>query len=94
LLLTGPAGVGKTLTAEAVAEELKTPLYSISAGQLGTGVESVEEQLSSVLEFATNWNAILLLDEADIFLEKRSMDNLERNGLVSSKSWLEMMRDS
>jgi SpoVK/Ycf46/Vps4 family AAA+-type ATPase len=28
-------------------------------------------------------NAILLLDEADVFLEQRSPDNLTRNGLVS-----------
>ncbi|CZR61960.1 uncharacterized protein PAC_11857 [Phialocephala subalpina] len=84
MLLTGPVGVGKTLTAEAVAENLKAPLYSISAGQIGTDVHSVEEHLSRFLELATKWNAILLLDEARIFLEKRSADNLERNGLVAN----------
>lgn len=32
LLLCGPPGVGKTLTAESVAEEMKVPLYMMSAG--------------------------------------------------------------
>jgi len=32
LLLCGPPGVGKTLTAESVAEEMKVPLYQMSAG--------------------------------------------------------------
>merc|ERR1711939_202393 len=31
----------------------------------------------------TRWNALLLLDEADIFLEQRSLHELERNKLVS-----------
>ena len=31
----------------------------------------------------TRWNAILLLDEADVFLEERSLHELERNKLVS-----------
>lgn len=31
MLLTGPPGVGKTLTAEATAEDLRAPLYSLSA---------------------------------------------------------------
>ena len=31
----------------------------------------------------TKWNAILLLDEADVFLEERSLHELERNKLVS-----------
>ncbi len=34
-LLAGPAGVGKTLTAEVFAESRKKPLYTIHASQLG-----------------------------------------------------------
>ena len=32
MLLSGPPGVGKTLTAESVAENMKVPLYTMSAG--------------------------------------------------------------
>lgn len=36
MLLAGPPGVGKTLTAESVAEEMRVPLYSIGAADLGS----------------------------------------------------------
>lgn len=34
-LLTGPPGVGKTLTAEAVAEVSRRPLYMVTSAELG-----------------------------------------------------------
>ena len=83
MLLSGPPGVGKTLTAESVAENMRVPLYMMSAGDLGHSSSDVESSLSNVLEMATKWNAILLLDEADVFLEQRSSHDLERNKLVS-----------
>jgi hypothetical protein len=83
LLLCGPPGVGKTLTAESVAEEMKVPLYMMSAGDLGLDPRNVESTLKDTLEMCTKWNAILLLDEADVFLEQRSLHELERNKLVS-----------
>lgn len=83
LLLCGPPGVGKTLTAESVAEEMKVPLYMMSAGDLGLDPRHVESKLQGILDMCTRWNAILLLDEADVFLEERSLHELERNKLVS-----------
>jgi AAA+ superfamily predicted ATPase len=83
ILLDGPPGVGKTLTAESVAEAMKAPLYTMSAGELGTHSDRVERRLSDVLEMATMWNAILLIDEADVFMEQRSPQDLKRNELVS-----------
>lgn len=83
LLLCGPPGVGKTLTAESVAEEMKVPLYMMSAGDLGLDPRSVESKLQGVLDICTRWNAILLIDEADVFLTARSLHELERNKLVS-----------
>jgi len=38
----------------------------------------------SVFKRCALWNLILLVDEADVFLEARSKDNLDRNELVSS----------
>lgn len=83
VLLCGPPGVGKTLTAESVAEEMKVPLFMMSAGDLGLDPRSVESKLRGILDMCTRWNAILLLDEADVFLEQRSLHELERNKLVS-----------
>ncbi|KAH6666386.1 P-loop containing nucleoside triphosphate hydrolase protein [Halenospora varia] len=83
LLLHGPPGVGKTLTAEAVSEHLRQPLYSISAGELNVDAGKLEVQLSKIFRIASHWNAILLLDEADVFLERRSPQDMVRNGLVS-----------
>ncbi|KAF2186566.1 P-loop containing nucleoside triphosphate hydrolase protein [Zopfia rhizophila CBS 207.26] len=83
ILLCGPPGVGKTLTAESVAEEMKVPLYMMSAGDLGLDPRRVEEKLQDILEMCTRWNSVLLLDEADVFLEQRSLHELERNKLVS-----------
>ena len=71
------------MTAEGVAEEMKTPLYVMSAGELGLDPRHVETKLQGVLDMCTRWNAILLLDEADVFLEERSLHELERNKLVS-----------
>ncbi len=82
-LLHGPPGGGKTLTAEAIADLLERPLYAISVGELGTSPEELEERLRTVLEVAVLWNAVLLIDEADIFLERRTSDDVARNALVS-----------
>jgi len=81
-LLHGPPGQGKTLTAEAIAEELKRPLYSISVGELGTNPDSLESTLREILDVATVWNSVLLLDEADIFLEERDEKDIVRNAMV------------
>ena len=82
-LLTGPPGVGKTLTAEAVAEVTKRPLYMISSGELGSVSEDVHEKLKDVLELAELWDAVLLLDEADVFLAERNNTDLSRNAITS-----------
>ncbi|KAF8244243.1 P-loop containing nucleoside triphosphate hydrolase protein [Wilcoxina mikolae CBS 423.85] len=82
-LLHGVPGVGKTLTAESVADHCKRPLFHVCAGDLGASSSSVEQGLGDALQLATTWNAIILIDEADVFLERRSVHDLERNGLVS-----------
>lgn len=75
--------MGKTLTAEAVAENLRVPLHTLSSGDLGSQPWEVENGLSKILELVARWNAILLLDECDVFLEARSTHDLERNKVVS-----------
>lgn len=57
MLLAGPPGVGKTLTAESVAEAMKAPLYSIGAADLGSKPAALENKLHDILEMCSKWNA-------------------------------------
>lgn len=70
---------------ESVAEYTKRPLYTLSCNDLGTSGRNVENELSAALALATKWNAIVLIDEADVFMAERSLNDLARNELVSSK---------
>ncbi|KAH7126025.1 ATPase [Dactylonectria macrodidyma] len=83
ILLHGGPGTGKTLTAESVAEIAKKPLYRVTCGDIGTKAEAVEEYLQVVFLLGKKWGCIVLLDEADVFLEQRSLHSLDRNALVS-----------
>lgn len=83
MLLAGAPGTGKTLTAESVSEHMRVPLYMMSAGDLGLDPSGIEDALNTVMDMVAKWNAVLLLDEADVFLEARSSHDLERNKMVS-----------
>ncbi|KAM3447880.1 hypothetical protein MY3296_008296 [Beauveria thailandica] len=83
MLLSGGPGIGKTLTAEVVAEQMRVPLYTMSAGDLGSSSNEVDDNLGKVMSMVSNWNAVLLLDECDVFLEERTTADLERNRIVS-----------
>jgi hypothetical protein len=70
-LCYGPPGTGKTLTAESIAEKLHRPLWTVSALELMLNLDTVEERLIEILDIAYSWRAIVLMDEADLYLEKR-----------------------
>ncbi|CAG8753383.1 19661_t:CDS:2, partial [Racocetra persica] len=81
-LCYGPPGTGKTLTAQSVAEYLKLPLWILTVRELGSTPELLERELVKVLDIAYTWKAVILLDEADIYLEKRNTIDLVRNTMV------------
>ncbi|KAJ5523741.1 hypothetical protein N7494_010391 [Penicillium frequentans] len=83
MLLVGPPGTGKTLTAEAVADKVRKPLYVLSAGELGQDAQRVESRLNSILELTEKWDAVLLFDECDVFLQERSVTNMAHNEIVA-----------
>lgn len=82
-LLHGSPGVGKTCTAEATAELACRPLISLTAGDLGRHGQGVERCLDYFLKLGEKFGAIVLLDEADVYLERRRTSDIARNGLVS-----------
>ncbi|KAI6086339.1 P-loop containing nucleoside triphosphate hydrolase protein [Hypoxylon rubiginosum] len=83
MLLHGGPGTGKTFTAETVAEIAEKPLFRVTCGDIGTKPEEVEKYLESALNLGKIWECVVLLDEADVFLEQRTLTDLERNALVS-----------
>ncbi|KAJ0376892.1 hypothetical protein COL26b_004948 [Colletotrichum chrysophilum] len=87
VLLHGTPGSGKTLTAELAAEAKQTALLPASLGELNKEKNAMmfERELQRLMQYATIWKAVLLLDEADIFLEKREDNpaNANRNALVA-----------
>lgn len=82
ILAQGRPGVGKTLTAEVYAELVERPLYSIHSGSLGTSAESVRQKLEEVFARSARWGAVLLLDEADVFVIARGQ-SVEQNAIVA-----------
>jgi SpoVK/Ycf46/Vps4 family AAA+-type ATPase len=81
VLCAGPAGVGKTLTAEVYAEIIRRPLYRVHSGQLGLNVAAMETALKDVLTRAQRWGAVMLIDEADVYIRRRD-DNIATNAVV------------
>lgn len=55
--------LGKTFSAEATSEHVKKPLYVIGSGELGTTPEVLDQRLGRILDVATTWKAIVLIDE-------------------------------
>ncbi|KAK1962267.1 ATPase [Colletotrichum sublineola] len=82
-LLHGKPGVGKTCTAECIAEFTRRPLMVLTSSDVGTDPKQVEYNLASNFKRAMSWGAVLLIDEADIFMERRTTSDLTRNSLVA-----------
>ena len=81
VLCAGPAGVGKTLTAEVYSEIIQRPLYRVHSGQLGLNVAEMEKALKDTLTRAQRWGAVMLIDEADVYIKRRD-DNIAANAVV------------
>ena len=77
-----PLTIGLLFT---VAEKSRIALYVLGAGELGSDSERLEAAPTAALTCCQLWGAALLIDEADVFLETREPNSLERNELVASK---------
>ncbi|KAI1288156.1 P-loop containing nucleoside triphosphate hydrolase protein [Xylaria venustula] len=83
ILLHGEPGVGKTSTAECVADHTHRPLFPVTCGDIGDNAQLVETNLERNFQLAHKWGCVLLLDEADIFLSRRNNHDITRNAIVS-----------
>lgn len=57
----------------------------LTSSDIGTDPKEIEFNLTSRFKTATSWGAVLLIDEADVFMERRSTADLERNSLVAGE---------
>jgi AAA+ superfamily predicted ATPase len=68
------------------AEHTHQALLNISTGELGSYQFRIEIELKRLLTYASKFKAIVLIDEADVFLEARKSgpaDQLEQNAMVA-----------
>jgi hypothetical protein len=72
------------LTCADIGSLLKTfTAASTDNSNLGINEETMEKNLMNWFNLAENWGAVMLIDEADVYLEKRVTGDLTRNSLVS-----------
>jgi hypothetical protein len=50
---------------------------------MGIEPSLVEENFKHFFELGERWGAVVLMDEADVYLEQRTSESLQRNSLVS-----------
>jgi hypothetical protein len=71
-----------------VAEYVQRPLLKLACGDVGNDAVTAESNLGDIFRRARSWGAILLIDEADVYLERRITQDLTRNALVSGMKLL------
>lgn len=76
VLLTGPPGTGKTMTASVVAGELHLPLYIVLMDKMVTKfMGETSAKLRQVFEIISENKGVYLFDEFDAIGTERSKDN-------------------
>ena len=63
--------------------DVHRPLYIVGAGDLGTDPTSLDANLTTIFTISSRWGAVVLIDEADVFLEERALHHIERNAMVA-----------
>jgi DNA-binding NarL/FixJ family response regulator len=76
LLMSGPPGVGKTMTARWVARQLQLPLYTLDlASVMSSFLGRTGANVRAVLDHAQQEPCVLLLDEFDAIAKRRDDDS-------------------
>lgn len=58
-------------------------MYIVGAGDLGITASDLDKNLTQIFRIVSSWGAIVLIDEADVFMEQRSVHDLQRNAIVA-----------
>jgi SpoVK/Ycf46/Vps4 family AAA+-type ATPase len=66
-----------------VADRTHRPLLYLQAEDLGVNALMLGMNVKRIFQMATEWNAVILLDEADVFMAERHPHDIARNELVS-----------
>lgn len=70
---------------ETISELSHRPLYYVGVNELMSSYfDDAETVMRRVFDLATSWGAIILIDEADVFMVKRGSNDNHRNGLVAA----------
>lgn len=73
VLFCGPPGTGKTMAAEAIADELKLPMFRIDLSQvINKYIGETEKNLKKVFDAAEESDCVIFFDEADALFGKRT----------------------
>ena len=57
----------------------------LASSDIGTDAIAAEQNLRRAFKRAKSWGAVLLIDEADVFMQERNIRDLERNSLVAGE---------
>lgn len=85
MLFPQVASSNLTLISETISELSHRPLYYVGVNEpLSSLFNDAEHVMRKVFDLATSWGAIILIDEADVFMVKRGNTDNHRNGLVAT----------
>lgn len=72
---------------ECISAFTRRPLMILTSSDIGTDAANVENNLAKHFRTAKSWGVVLLIDEADVFMERRTSSDLVRNSLVAGESF-------
>lgn len=94
VLLAGPPGTGKTMTASALAGELKLPLYSVLLhGLISKFMGETASKLNAIFEAVRTQRGVYLFDEIDALAATRDGDNDVGEARRTLNSFLQFMEE-
>ncbi len=94
VLLAGPPGTGKTMSASALAGALKLPLYSVLLhGLISKFMGETASQLHKIFEAVRNQRGVYLFDEIDALAASRDGGNDAGEARRTLNSFLQFMEE-